>query len=71
VTRRIVWSGELPILKWTQFYMKVLTRFAGKADVKAQVRIEIEKADGVSDAAIRETEVALRELGLDDRVEAE
>jgi hypothetical protein len=49
--------------------MRILTRFSGKAQVKAHICIEIDKADGISDSAIRETEAALRELGLDDQVE--
>ena len=34
---KLVWSGNVPHQKWTQLYMKVLTKLVSSGDVKLQV----------------------------------
>jgi hypothetical protein len=72
-TRRITWSGLVPPQKWTNFYMKVLTKFAASQELNLRLKVEITveaQGDGqLSDQKIEETKMALRELGLVDQVE--
>jgi hypothetical protein len=56
----------LPPQKWTNFYMKVLSKFATGDGVTLTVTAEVAPKDGVSQAKLDETRVALRELGLDE-----
>jgi hypothetical protein len=62
------WSGEVPALKWMNFYTKILSRYATGAALKLVVNIEAMPAEGVSNAKIEETKFALRELGLRDEI---
>jgi hypothetical protein len=59
------WEGEIPPLKWMNFYTKILAKFQGKG-LKVTVRFESESK--VSQQKIEETKVALRELGLNDSI---
>lgn len=60
------WSGDLPHLRWTQFYNRILMKFASRPGLKLKVSVEIPDA---SEEEIEEMRVALRELGLNDEVE--
>jgi len=64
------WSGDVPHLIWSNFYLKVLSRFANSGGLKLRVDIEVRPEGGVSKQAIQEAQVALRELGLDEDVES-
>jgi hypothetical protein len=66
--RRLSWEGELPPQKWTNFYMKVLTRFATDPSLRLRVYFEVTPEMGITPNQIEEIEAALRELGLDVRV---
>jgi len=66
--RRLSWEGELPPQKWTNFYMKVLTRFATDPSLRLRVYFEVTPEMGIAPNQIEEIEAALRELGLDVRV---
>jgi hypothetical protein len=62
------WAGEIPHQKWTQFYNRILSKFAARKGLKLLVAVDI------SDASMEEVEEmrsALRELGLEDDVEAD
>jgi hypothetical protein len=50
------------------FYTKVLSRFAAASDLKLTIQVEVSPPDGVSKQTVEETQNALRELGLDDRM---
>lgn len=63
------WSGEVPPPKWMNLYMRVLSRFATGGLLKIRVQFELPPEAEISDAAAEETRTALRELGLNDRVE--
>ncbi|MBN1235613.1 MAG: DUF499 domain-containing protein [Methanotrichaceae archaeon] len=60
------WSGDLPHLRWTQFYNRILMKFASRPGLKLEVSVEVPDA---SEEEIEETKVALRELGLSDNIE--
>jgi hypothetical protein len=64
----IKWSGEVPPQKWMNFYTKVLSRFAATPGLKLTIVVEVSPSDGLSTQTLEETQNALRELGLDDRV---
>jgi hypothetical protein len=62
------WAGEVPWQKWTQFYTKVLSKYASGKGLKLTVSVEVEPEGGASAQKIDETRLALRELGLNDDV---
>ena len=62
------WKGEIPHQRWTQFYNRVLTKFAVRKGLKLIVTVEISDA---SKEEIEEMRVTLRELGLNDEVEVQ
>jgi hypothetical protein len=59
------WEGEVPHQRWTQFYNRVLTKFAVSKGLKLKVLVDISDA---SEDEVEEMKAALRELGLDDEV---
>jgi hypothetical protein len=68
---KLIWSGEVAPQKWSQLYMKVLTKLVSSGDVRLRVDIEATLKDGPIDQRVEETKAALRELGLSDEVKAE
>ncbi|MER3474802.1 MAG: AAA family ATPase [Armatimonadota bacterium] len=70
--RRLSWEGGLPPQKWTNFYMKVLTRFATDPSLRLHIRFEVAPDAGITNTQLEEIQVALQELGLDvEALEAE
>ena len=67
--KRIIWSGEIPWQKWTNFYTRVLSKFTGGKGIKLTVKVEIEPPEGIQKQKIEETKSGLRELGLGDEIE--
>jgi hypothetical protein len=69
---KLTWSGSVPPQKWTNFYMKVLTKFASTQEINMDLTVTftiVATGDGqLSEQKIEETKIALRELGLDDDV---
>ncbi|MER3458061.1 MAG: hypothetical protein C4309_04970, partial [Chloroflexota bacterium] len=63
--RRLSWEGELPPQKWTNFYMKVLTRFATDPSLRLHIRFEMAPDAGITHMQLEEIKAALQELGLD------
>ncbi len=68
--RKMRWTGEVPPQKWMNFYTKVLSRYATGANLKLNVGFEVITEEGLPPHRIEETKALLRELGLDDEVEA-
>jgi hypothetical protein len=68
---KLAWSGEIPALKWMNFYNKVLSRFITSGGVKLTLQMEISPEKGISRQKIDETRIALRELGLNDDLSLE
>ena len=69
--RKLTWSGEVAPQKWTNLYMKVLTKFVASGDLKIRVSIEAPLKKDLADQQVEETKAALRGLGLNDDVETE
>ncbi len=69
--RKMTWSGEVAPRKWTNLYMKVLTKLVSGGDLKIHVRVEATLKEAGADQQVEETKAALRGLGLDDNVETE
>lgn len=65
----ITWTGEVPAQKWMNFYTKVLSKFAVGPGLRLKVTVEARPDGGISKQRVDETKGALRELGLDDRIE--
>jgi hypothetical protein len=65
----LTWSGEIPSQKWMNFYTKVLTKLGVNTGLKLTVKVECSPDGGVSPQKREEIKGALRELGLDDRIE--
>ena len=63
--RYLSWEGELFPQKWTNFYMKILSRFATDPNLRLMVRFDLSSEAGISQHEVEEVEIALRELGLD------
>ncbi|MGP8234160.1 MAG: ATP-binding protein [Limisphaerales bacterium] len=64
----IIWVGEVPWQKWSNFYTKVLSKFATGRGLKLTVKVEVTPEGGVSQQKKDETKSALRALGLNDDV---
>ena len=64
----LTWTGEIPPMKWMNFYTKVLSKFASTRGLKLTLKVEVGPEGGVSQQKIDETKSALRELGLNDDV---
>jgi len=64
----IRWSGEVPPQKWMNFYTKVLSRLVAIDGLRLTIEVDVSPSDGISKQFMEDTQNALRELGLDDRV---
>jgi hypothetical protein len=65
----LTWSGEIPSQKWMNFYTKVLTKLGIGSGLTITVKVECAPESGVSPQKADEIRSALRELGLNDKVE--
>lgn len=65
------WFGEIPAQKWMQFYTKVLARFVGNSGLRLEVKVSVAPEGGISRQQADEVKAALRELGLEVRVESD
>ncbi|MCX6133013.1 MAG: DUF499 domain-containing protein [Ignavibacteriales bacterium] len=65
------WSGEVPPQKWMNFYTKILAKFVSGKGLKLSVNFDVAPEGGVSTQQVEETKVALREIGLDDKLTVE
>jgi hypothetical protein len=64
-TTSLKWKGEVPTQKWTNFYMRVLSKFASDKSLNLRLTVEVEAAGEVSEQKRQEAEAALKELGLE------
>ena len=67
-SKKLKWSGQVPVQKWMNFYTKVLAKFATGTDLKVTVSIDVTPDTNTADQKIDETKTALRELGLSDSI---
>ena len=63
------WSGEVPAQKWMNFYTKVLARFATGGGLKLTVTVDVNPPSGVTKQTLEEVKVALRELGVEEKLQ--
>jgi hypothetical protein len=66
----ISWSGEVTPQKWTNFYMKVLSKLVQDGDLRLNVTVEASPRSNVQQKA-QEIKMALRELGLNEDLDVE
>jgi hypothetical protein len=64
------WQGEVSHGKWMNLYTRALSKFAGQG-MKITVSVEVNQAEGISPQKIEDMKLALRELGLNDRIDSE
>jgi Protein of unknown function (DUF499) len=64
----LTWTGEIPPMKWMNFYTKILSKFASTPGLRLTLKVEVGPEGGASQQKIDETKSALRELGLNDDV---
>ena len=69
--RKLIWNGEVAPQKWTNLYMKVLTKLVSSGDLKIRVNIEATLKEEVAVQQVEEAKAALRGLGLNDHVETQ
>lgn len=65
-SRGLNWSGEIPPLKWMNFYTKVIAKFANMSGLKIRVNLDVPSTEELSTQKIEETKLALKELGLNE-----
>ncbi len=68
---RLHWIGEVPPQKWTNFYTKILSKFATNQGLRLTLSLDVSPENGISAQKIEETKAALRELGVNDSIEIE
>jgi len=68
--RSLRWEGPVPAQKWTNFYMRVLSRFGVDPSLGITVSFDVAPENGISQQQFEETKMALRDLGLSDAVQA-
>lgn len=64
--RPIQWSGYVPCQKWTNFYTKVVSRFATDPSLTLRVSLDVAVDSERLKSQLDEVKSALRELGLDE-----
>ncbi|MGH8652206.1 MAG: hypothetical protein ACREYE_08530 [Gammaproteobacteria bacterium] len=62
------WTGLVPLQKWTNFYSKILAKFAATPGVSVHISVDVTPGVGVPMTKIEEVKVALRELGLSEDI---
>ena len=66
--RGFTWAGMVPYQKWSNLYMKVLSKFASPGALTIHVSVDVRPKGGIPKTKIDEVKVALRELGLEENV---
>jgi hypothetical protein len=68
-TSAISWRGEVPAQKWMNFYTRVLTKLGVGERLKLTVSVEYKFEETATKQKVDDVQSALRELGLDDRLD--
>jgi hypothetical protein len=63
------WAGDVPPQKWMNFYTKVLAKYATSGGLSLRLEVKVAPTSGVTPQQLEEVKAALRELGLNDRLE--
>lgn len=67
--QKIQWSGVIPPRKWMNFYTKVITKLATSPGLTVRVSLEAPVTAENASAKMEDIKSALRELGLDEKVD--
>jgi len=67
---QLTWAGDIPPQKWSNYYTKVLSKFATNNELVLSLQVAIRNSAGISEHQVEEMKAALRELGLEERVSA-
>ncbi len=67
----IRWTGQVPSAKWMTFYTKVLAKYAKEKGLTLKASFELRPDQGLTKQQVDELRATLRELGLEDDLEAE
>jgi len=67
--KTLKWTGKIPPQKWSNFYMKVLTKYAADKSLNLNISFDVTPESGISDQQLNELKAALRELGIEDSCE--
>lgn len=67
---QLTWAGDIPPQKWSNYYTKVLSKFATNNELVLSLQVAIRNGAGISEHQVEEMKAALRELGLEERVSA-
>jgi len=65
------WTGQVPSAKWMTFYTKVLSKFAKEKGLTLKATFELRPDQGLTKQQVDELRATLRELGLDDDIQAD
>jgi hypothetical protein len=68
-TSAMSWRGEVPAQKWMNFYTRVLTKLGVGERLKLTVSVEYKFEGTANKQKVDDVKSALRELGLDDRLD--
>jgi hypothetical protein len=68
-SKAMTWSGVIPPQKWMNFYTKILTKLGVSNGLTLTVKVECKHEGGVSSQKVEEIKSALRELGLNDKID--
>jgi hypothetical protein len=66
---KIQWHGEINPQKWSQFYMKVLTKYATNDAIDMNISVTLSLTGEVSEQMQQEMQSALQELGLNTNIQ--
>lgn len=66
----VQWTGQVPTTKWMMFYTKVLAKYAKEKGLTLRASFELRPDQGLTKQQVDELRATLRELGLEDEVQA-
>jgi hypothetical protein len=67
--RGLTWTGDITPQKWTNFYMRVLSKLINDKNLDLNLTVVVKAEGQISDHQRQEVESALKELGLEGKLE--
>lgn len=64
IKKHLKWQGEIPYLKWMNFYQKIIAKQVGSSDIKISIDLDLINNAGFSIQNMEELQIALKELGV-------
>lgn len=62
----LLWSGNVPPQRWTQFYTRIISPFVASSGVRLKVHFEADAPGPEGEQALQRIRAALRDMGLDE-----